>query len=411
MSEDTVDVAAEAAQRRLMAIQTITDAGLRSLAVEDSLPELLARATVAVAGEKALILVTADDGNRCVVRASHRLQEANAEELRLSLSDGIIGRMVGERLPLMVADTSELPRANPAFSNEFRSFVGAPLLTDDCVLGVVLVGTAEPHRFSEEDLQFIQIVADRAASLLEYARLFQQVRAGRERAQALSQQLMEAQEVERRRLARELHDEIGQALTAVKINLQAVQRAVSESHSGPQLEESISIVDRALQQVRNLSLDLRPSLLDDLGLVAALRWYLDRQVRRAGFEAAFSADPAGIRAETNLETTCFRVAQEAITNIIRHAKATQVRIELRRRGAELQMTIADNGTGFEVEAARQRAIHGGSLGLLGMQERVLLVRGRIDIKSKPGNGTEIHVRLPMAPSPALERRSKKRKIS
>src|SRR5439155_169818 len=122
----------------------------------------------------------------------------------------------------------------------------------------------------------------------ERARVFAQVAAGRERLQALSRRLLEAQETERRRLARELHDEIGQALTAVKLNLQNVRRAAGGS-ALPGLEESIGIVERALQQVRDLSVDLRPALLDDLGLVAALRWCLDRQAGRAGLAAEFAA--------------------------------------------------------------------------------------------------------------------------
>src|SRR5262249_13067992 len=139
--------------------------------------------------------------------------------------------------------------------------------------------------------------------------------------------------------------------------------------------------------VRNLSLDLRPSLLDDLGLPAALRWYLDRQSKRAGFAVTFSADPPDIRAAANLETACFRVAQEALTNIVRHAAARNVRVELRRQDNELQLKIHDDGCGFDVAAAKERAVRGGSLGLLGMQERVLLIGGRIDIDSSTGLGT------------------------
>ena len=291
---------------------------------------------------------------------------------------------------------------------KIRSLLGAPLLAEGDVIGVVFVGTASLCRFSEEDLRLLQLVADRAATVIEHARLFDQVRAGRERAQNLSQQLLEAQEAERRRLARELHDEIGQALTAVKLNLQGVQRAADPAIAG-RLDESVAIVDRALQQVRNLSLDLRPSMLDDLGLVSALRWYLDKQAQRAGFVGEFVAGPMAIRAPANLETACFRVAQEALTNIVRHAKAKHVRMELREAGGELSLFIRDDGVGFDVAAARQRAVGGGSLGLLGMQERVVLSRGRIDIQSAAGRGTEIHVRLPLVPTlPPLERRSRRR---
>ena len=177
----------------------------------------------------------------------------------------------------------------------------------------------------------------------------------------------------------------------MKINLQAAQR--TPAALAAYLEDSISIVDRTLQQVRNLSLDLRPALLDDLGLVAALRWYVDRQAQRVGFTAQFAADPLEPRPRLDIETACFRVAQEALTNITRHAQAQQVRVELRQRDLELHLLIRDDGKGFDVRAVQERAAQGASAGLLGMQERVWLVGGQIDIESAPARGTEIRVRF------------------
>ncbi|MBI3802081.1 MAG: HAMP domain-containing protein [Deltaproteobacteria bacterium] len=211
--------------------------------------------------------------------------------------------------------------------------------------------------------------------------------------QVLSRQLLEAQENERRHIARELHDEIGQALTAIKINLQAAQRTPDALVS--YLEDTTSIVDRTLQQVRALSLDLRPALLDDLGLGAALRWYGDRQAQRAGFTVQVVVDPLEPRPRPELETACFRVAQEALTNVMRHAQAQHVRVELRQSGTELHLLIRDDGKGFDVQTAQEQAEQGASTGLLGMQERVWLVGGHMTIESAPAQGTEIRVRFPL----------------
>jgi signal transduction histidine kinase len=211
--------------------------------------------------------------------------------------------------------------------------------------------------------------------------------------QVLSRRLLEAQESERRAIARELHDELGQALQALKINLQTVQRFPKEN--AQRVEESIAIVDHTLQQVRNLSVDLRPSLLDDLGLVAALEWYVDRQAQRVGFVGHCLADPPDLRVDLTVETVCFRVVQEALTNIARHAHATEVWVDLRRREQVLFLLIRDDGIGFDVPAARERVIHGTSFGLLGMQERVELAGGHFEIRSTAGHGTEIHVRFPL----------------
>ena len=213
--------------------------------------------------------------------------------------------------------------------------------------------------------------------------------------QTLSGRLLAAQEIERRALARELHDEIGQALTAVKIDLQNLQRRAGGTDLARQVEGSMAVVEGALQQVRSMSLDLRPSLLDDLGLVSALRWYLDRQVQRTGVSARFWADPSATRLPPDVETVCFRVAQEALTNVARHAQATEVQLILRQEAVGVELSIRDNGRGFDVGAAREGALRGGSLGLLGMEERVLLAGGRLEIQSAPGQGTEVKATLPV----------------
>ncbi|MBD2775839.1 sensor histidine kinase [Iningainema tapete] len=216
-----------------------------------------------------------------------------------------------------------------------------------------------------------------------------------QRLQTLSSKLIEAQEAERRQLARELHDEIGQALTAVKINLQTLPYLSTSSNLPSLLQESIGIVEIALQQVRSLSLDLRPSLLDDLGLIPALRWYVDRQTQRAGIIGEFVAEQIDTKLLPNLQTTCFRVVQEALTNVVRHAKAQRVTIELWQSETLLHLEIRDDGVGFDVDAARERATRGGSLGLLGMEERVLLACGNINIESRQQHGTKIHAWFPM----------------
>ncbi len=211
----------------------------------------------------------------------------------------------------------------------------------------------------------------------------------------LSKHFVDVQEEERRHLARELHDEIGQVLSAVSVNLQALNEVI-DVKSRSRLDESIEIVDRAITQVRNLSLDLRPSMLDDLGLISTLRWYADRHAQRAGLRLEFVADATGDRLPAELEIASYRVVQEALTNIVRHAKATHVRLELHQCDAALRLVIHDDGIGFDVTAVREGAAHGVSFGVLGMRERVELIGGQIEIDSKHDHGTTIHVSIPIA---------------
>lgn len=215
------------------------------------------------------------------------------------------------------------------------------------------------------------------------------------RIQAALRSSLAAQENERRHLARELHDEIGQVLTAVKIRLQAIQQAPRGARRAALLAEGQEIVDQALDQVRDLSLGLRPSLLDDFGLIAAMQWYVNRVAEHTGLAVHFVADPLEQRLPPVLETTCFRVTQEAVTNVIRHAAARQVRVELHRQADTLRLTIEDDGVGFDKRRVREQAIQGGGLGLLGIHERVLLAGGQINIQSAPAQGTQITVCFPL----------------
>jgi PAS domain S-box-containing protein len=214
------------------------------------------------------------------------------------------------------------------------------------------------------------------------------------RLSVLSQQLLKAQEDERRHIARELHDQIGQALTALKINLQALERTVGDPEWRQRLGDSVGIIESTLQQVRDLSLDLRPPMLDDFGLISALRWYVDRQARRTGLQARLSGEPPHLRLSPERETALFRIAQEAVTNIIRHAQATRIDVTLRQVGGRVELAIRDDGAGFDVRAVGERIAQGQSGGLLGMQERIELAGGVLSVESAPDVGTTIHVTFP-----------------
>ncbi|HXD30895.1 MAG TPA: PAS domain S-box protein [Pyrinomonadaceae bacterium] len=212
-----------------------------------------------------------------------------------------------------------------------------------------------------------------------------------------SRRLMEAQEDERQRIARELHDQIGQILTAVQFNLHTVQRLCPTSDAAAHVDDGIRVLDEALEQVRDLSLDLRPSLLDDLGLVPALRWYAGRHARRTGLRPEVSADLPfpDARFARDVETACFRIAQEALTNVARHARASQVSVVLRIEQDNLRLVINDNGAGFDAAALRKRDLSAATLGFQGMQERAQAVGGSFWVASAPSKGTQVNASFPI----------------
>lgn len=307
----------------------------------------------------------------------------------------LYGRVVKTAEPLLVPDSRSEPEWVSSPADWIRSLIIAPISIKGEVIGLLILHSSSQNFFTHSHAARLQAFADQAAIALANAELVREGQAGRERLQTLSQQLLVAQEDERRAIARELHDEIGQVLTAVGANLQVIELSPHPTTRAERLEESINLVNNALRQVRDLSLDLRPSLLDDFGLVPALEWYLERQAHRSGFSAEIVANPPEMRLPPNLETTCFRVVQIALTNVTRHADAKNVHVELRRHGTELDLVIRDDGVGFDVETALERASRGATLGLLSMQERVRLAHGNVEIKSAPGHGTEIDARFPL----------------
>ena len=256
--------------------------------------------------------------------------------------------------------------------------------------------------FLLEERHLIDSLADSVSSYLTRLEAEESLRSAHVQMQTLSRQLMQVQERERRQLAHDLHDEIGQAVTAIKMNLQTMQRVADTSMVQDTLNDSLGILDKILQRVRDLSLDLRPSLLDDLGLVPAVRWYVERQAQRAGLVAEVVAGSVPQDLEPDLSVACFRIVQESITNILRHAKATKIHVSLQQTDQCLDLSIKDDGIGFSVREMSVTPAGRSTLGLLGMQERAQALGGRITIQSLPDQGTEVRVRIPLRPRETAE---------
>ena len=242
----------------------------------------------------------------------------------------------------------------------------------------------------------INDITERLRTQQTLERLNRELEVSHERLRALSRRLFEVQEEERKRLARDLHDDVGQALTALKIQLESIARPGNELTARSRIEEIVDTVQHTLERVRQLSLSLRPPQLDDLGLAAALRSHLDRQARVAGLHAHFEAEDAPHELAPDAETACFRVAQEAVNNVVRHARARNLWLRLFTAGGRLAISVRDDGLGFDLEAVRERSAGGGSLGLLGMEERMALAGGSFELRSAPGQGTVLLATFPVA---------------
>ena len=248
--------------------------------------------------------------------------------------------------------------------------------------------------FLQEERNLINSLADTLSSYLTRREAEEGLRETHAQLQALSRRLMYLQEQERRQLAHDLHDEVGQALTALKMNLQTMQRVADTSLVQNSLYDSFSILNTLLARVRDLSLDLRPSLLDHLGLVPAIRWYAIRQAERAGLQAQIDADALPQDLPSDMAVVCFRIVQEAVTNVLRHAKATQLDVVLRTTDSGFDLAVKDNGVGFRVSESLTEVDGRWAIGLVGMRERARALEGDIKIHSVPGRGTEVFAHIP-----------------
>ncbi len=210
--------------------------------------------------------------------------------------------------------------------------------------------------------------------------------------QQLSRQILQAQEEERYRLARELHDEAAQSLTSLLVYIRLLERAKNPEEAQRHVQELRRLTARALEDVRRVAVDLRPTILDDLGLTAALEWRVDELKKQNDLHAVFTAEGMEQRLARPTELVLYRIGQEALSNVQRHAFASAVKVSLQHVGDRCILQVADNGVGFDPAATDRADGHG--LGLLGMRERVAIVGGELEIVSQPGAGTTITARVP-----------------
>jgi PAS domain S-box-containing protein len=274
-----------------------------------------------------------------------------------------------------------------------RGWLAAPLIgRDDQNIGLIQLSDRYAGEFTEDDGAILVQLAQMASIAIEKARLFEEVHHSREQLQALSQRLIEVQETERRSIARELHDEIGQVLTGLKLTLgMNAHTAVGAADNG--LSYAQTLVNDLIARARDLSLALRPAMLDDLGLLPALLWLFERYSAQTNVQVDCKhVGLEGRRFGAAVETAAFRIVQEALTNVARHARVSSVMVRLWSDPNRLGVQVEDYGIGFDPQTASAA-----SSGLAGMRERASALKGHLTIESAPGSGTRIVVEWPLGP--------------
>jgi PAS domain S-box-containing protein len=282
-------------------------------------------------------------------------------------------------------------------AENLRSVLAVPLVYKGKGLGFLMVGYRKVHRFSEAEIQLAASLADQTALAAENARLYRESVEYSRTMSALSARLTVVQEEERRRITRDLHDGVGQALSGLRLNLELLSREVPLTSETAQerLAMMKDIIDETAIEIRQLAHDLRPPVLDAIGLVAALRMYTDRFSARYGIAVKLNAQERMKRSDQQIESTVYRVVQEALTNISRHSGATKAQIDLVRKEHLFLLQITDNGRGFDTEELEHYIEGRNGVGISGMRERIEGLQGTYTITSTKGKGTTISVELPV----------------
>ena len=312
-------------------------------------------------------------------------------------NDSVFASVFDSRESVLIPDTQKMQAGEDspmaALGRErAASWLGVPLQAGGDLLGLFLLEKAEPNAFTPDHRRLAEALVGPAAAAIQNVVLFEQLRASHERMQTLSRRLVEVQESERRVVARELHDEASQALAALTIDLNLLQREADDPAAVRRWVAKLDGTLKGIQEnLHRLAMDLRPATLDHVGLKAALIQQCDALRERNGLNVTCNLEDTPERLSPEMETALYRIAQEALTNVIRHARARSVGVELRFPDNQVKLTVQDDGTGFEMSPK----LFEDRIGLLGMRERAEVLGGAFALQSAKGAGTTISVTLPL----------------
>jgi PAS domain S-box-containing protein len=393
--------AEERLERRVSELMLLSEIGRRVAGTLD-LDAVLREAAQALhqrfGYHNALVLTMDPKGDRLTVReVAGQYADALHHELSVGLDQGVTGWCARHGETILVNDVAADPRYVNSYPDRIvsRSELAVPIRVTGEVVGILDVQSDDIDAFDEGDVLLMETLADQIAVAMENARLYAAEKTARQELGELAGHLQEARETERTRIAREIHDEFGQMMTALKMDLSWLSKRLPDD--APELATKVaamsSMVDRSFGIVRRVSSELRPSILDDLGLAAAIEWQAEQFSQRSGINARLHLDDPSSVLDRRASTALFRILQEALTNVARHARASEVEIGLFMEPDAVILTINDDGRGITEDQIRGSQ----SLGLVGMRERVRSLGGELTVEGTPEEGTTVTARVPLAP--------------
>ena len=386
------------ADRELALLRELIQAASSGPGVEPLAAAAARMITAATATDVCFVHVLDDTNQSLTLTGATPPFDSEVGKIRIPLGSGISGWVASHREPVVISHDKESdPRYMPFQSlrgRDFTSMVSVPMETDPGgLVGVLNVHTVERREFTDGDVQLLLVIGRLIAGAMHQARLHRQLVA-RERAhENFVEQVIEAQELERRRLAGDIHDGISQRLITLSYRLDAAQRAVGDDPDAvaEQLAKARELVELTLQEARAAIGGLRPPVLDDLGLAGGLA-----SLARSIPQLDLDVELAETRLPDHIELALYRIAQECLQNVVKHAKASTAKLTFAVDGATARLEIVDDGVGFDTFEHPLGSDEMGGYGLLSMAERAEIVGGRLNIRSRPGAGTAVTATIPLS---------------
>ena len=383
------------------ALLSILDAELRAGNLSTLLKLALEISVATFGGNTGVVMLREPDSD--LLRTRSRVgSEFGSEETTIRVGQGFCGAIAHSGEPGLMLDARDKCLAGELWHQNVKSLWGMPLRVEKSTIGVLLIGFSRPYEWLPTERDLMRAIADRSALAIHRARITEALRSRERQIAELSGHLLRAQEEERKRISRELHDETGQALMVIRLYLGMLENVISGRGPRAKVRETVDVVDRTIDGIRRIIGKLSPLVLQELGLVAAIRKEAKDLAKNTGVRARVTVNENVGRLEPEVEIAVYRIVQEALHNVAKHAHAKSVSVNVTRELGSLRLVVEDDGVGVAEKSSNSR---GHSFGLAGIKERVNSMRGEMALSSSQGAGTRLEVSVPLSaeigPSAAL----------
>jgi signal transduction histidine kinase len=328
-----------------------------------------------------------------------RVAHEQIKTFKLSPEEGIARWVIQNGMSVCIGDVSKDPRSS-GYGDEIFSLLCVPIKAGERTFGVIRVASRKNNAYTEDDIRLLENVAARISVAIQNAQLYNSVIEQRELLRTMAAQLSQVEETQRKQITHELHDRVGQNLSAIHMLLDTISNrlppGIPETIQA-EFDQTVTLLEETVNHVRNIMVDLRPTILDDYGLVAALEWLGEQYTKRTGIQVIVEDELPEERLPATIETVFFRISQEALANVSKHARASQVLFNCAKTTHNtIRLIITDNGGGIQMRAATPESA-GSGWGMKIMRERAISIGGNFWVESQPNNGTTLIIE---APSPS-----------